>query len=500
MKTIAIYARVSSDQQAQQETIESQIAETRRKAEGDGHRVLPDMVFADDGFSGASLIRPALEELRDRVANGEVELVYVHSPDRLARRYAYQVLLLDEFRSRDVKVVFVHGGSEETAEESLLVQVQGVIAEYERAKILERCRRGKLHRARSGLVNPLSGAPYGYLYVKKVETEPARYEVLLHEAKMVRRMFHEYAQEHKSLAEIVRRLNHDQIPTRRGVARWDRSTVWGVLRNPAYKGEAAYGKTEAVERGAVLRPIRGRNLIPRRAKSTHRDRPREEWIHLPVPPIVSEEIFDLAAEQLERNRRRTQGTRRGRRYLLQGLTVCANCGYAFYGKPVSRSSARGRVLYEYYRCTGTDGYRFAGGRICHNSQVRVDQLDGFVWESVQALMQEPERVAAEWEHRASTDRQLSQLRTERDEASKALDATDKSIQRLLDAYESGALELEELTKRTTRLKNRKQRSEASLKAAEQRLSSANTLRAVVTRVETCWGPRGSEDSRSELNS
>ncbi len=139
MRTIALYARVSSEQQAQQATIESQIAALRQRAEADGHLVLPNDIYTDEGFSGATLIRPALERLRDRVAEGAVEMLYVHSPDRLARRYAYQVLLLDEFKSRGVQVVFLLGPSGQSAEDELLVQVQGMIAEYERAKILERC-------------------------------------------------------------------------------------------------------------------------------------------------------------------------------------------------------------------------------------------------------------------------------------------------------------------------------------------------------------------------
>ena len=167
MKSVAICARVSSEQQAQRATVESQIAALKTQAESDGHVILPDDIFVDNGYSGASLLRPALERLRDSTSNGMVDLIYVHSPDRLARRYAYQVLLLDEFAREGTEVKFLNGPHGESAEDELLVRVQGMIAEYERAKILERCRRGKLHRAREGLVNSLSGAPYGYLYVRR---------------------------------------------------------------------------------------------------------------------------------------------------------------------------------------------------------------------------------------------------------------------------------------------------------------------------------------------
>jgi site-specific DNA recombinase len=130
MKSIALYARVSSEQQAQQATVESQIDALKRRAEADGHLVLPNDVYVDDGFSGAALVRPALERLRDRAAEGALDVLYVHSPDRLARRYAYQVLLLEELSSRGVKVIFELGPSGQSAEDELLVQVQGMIAEY----------------------------------------------------------------------------------------------------------------------------------------------------------------------------------------------------------------------------------------------------------------------------------------------------------------------------------------------------------------------------------
>ncbi len=485
MKSIALYARVSSDQQVQRATIESQIAELKQHAEADGHVVLPDDLHADEGYSGATLARPALERLRDRSAEGGLDLIYVHAPDRLARRYAYQVLLLDEFSQHGTTVQFLKGPSGETAEDELLVQVQGMIAEYERAKILERCRRGKRHRARQGLVNPLSGAPYGYLYVRKTEDgEPARYQVLLHEAKVVRQVFEWLVHEQHSIGEIVRRLNAQDIPTRRGAARWDRSTVWGILRNPAYKGKAAYGKTEAVERKAQLRPMRGKNSLPRRPKSTYREKPPEEWIYIDVPAIISADVWAAASEQLERNRQLSQRNARGKRYLLQGLVVCAKCGYAYYGKTVSRATAKGKARWAYYRCVGTDGHRFAGGRVCDNKQVRVDQIDGYVWESVCEYLQNPKRLLEEWRRRGATDGVQAELRQYRDEAARLLTKQERSLQRLLDAYEADVIELDELKTRTQRVRQQLNGARSDLKKAEARLTETIELQEVIGRLES----------------
>ena len=269
----------------------------------------------------------------------------------------------------------------------------------------------------------MSGAPYGYLYVRKSETRAGAVRGAAARGEGRAPDLDELVHEQKSIGEIVRGLNADGIPTRRGAPRWDRTTVWGILRNPAYMGQAAYGKTEVAERGQLLRPIRGRARIPRRSKSTYRDKPPEQWIHIRVPAIVSPEVFAAAHDQLERNRRLSQRNARGERYLLQGLVVCARCGYAYYGKTVSKSAAKGGRRYAYYRCVGTDAFRFAGGRVCTNGQVRSDQLDDYVWESVRHVLEDPNRVIKEWTRRSASDRGQDERRAQRDEAAACWRAT-----------------------------------------------------------------------------
>src|SRR5436190_17696862 len=173
----AIYARVSSDQQTEAGTIASQVAALEERLQRDGLTLDPELRFLDEGYSGSTLVRPALERLRDAAAHGALDRLYVHSPDRLARNYAYQVLLVDELRRGGVELVFLNRALGRSPEDDLLLQVQGMVAEYERAKILERSRRGKLHAARKGSVNVLAGAPYGYRYIGKLEGGgSARYE------------------------------------------------------------------------------------------------------------------------------------------------------------------------------------------------------------------------------------------------------------------------------------------------------------------------------------
>ena len=150
---VAFYARVSTESQARDNTIASQVTALRERIAADGGLLEPDDGYVDEGYSGSVLVRPALERLRDAVAAGRIDRLYVLAPDRLARRYAHQALLMEEFRRAGVAVLFLNRPIGGTAEDDLLLQVQGVIAEYERAKILERSRRGRRYAARAGLLS-----------------------------------------------------------------------------------------------------------------------------------------------------------------------------------------------------------------------------------------------------------------------------------------------------------------------------------------------------------
>jgi len=238
----ALYARVSSEQQAGDSTIASQLAALEARVSQDGLAVLPEHRFADDGYSGATLIRPALERLRDLAASGAVDRVYVHSPDRLARRYAYQVLLVDELRRAGVEIV----------EE---------------------------------------------------------------QARVVRQIFDWIGRERASIGEVCRRLRQQGCPTRGGRLVWDRRTIWSMLRNPAYVGEAAFGKTRGGHPLARPRPIRGSSEQPRRAQGRY-GVPEADWISVPVPRLVDPALFEAVREQLAENRRRSRRSARGARYLF----------------------------------------------------------------------------------------------------------------------------------------------------------------------------------------
>src|SRR6266480_3941967 len=297
----AIYARVSSARQKKDQTIGSQTAALRAHARQLGADLPEEWVFEDEGHSGATLVRPALEALRDLAAQGVIDVVLCYSPDRLARKFAYQALLIEEFNRAGVRVEFVKGPRGDSPEDQLMVQFQGMFAEYEKAQLAERYRRGKAYRAKTGSVNVLSGAPFGYRYIRKTPECGARYEVIEHEAAMVAELFRRYADEGATVAELARWLTSAGIVTRTGKSRWDRSVIWEMLRNPAYAGRAVFGKTMAIHEQPGLNRIarlQGR-ATPRAVKTV--GRARHEWTEIAVPAIADAETFDRVQARLAAN-------------------------------------------------------------------------------------------------------------------------------------------------------------------------------------------------------
>jgi site-specific DNA recombinase len=476
---VALYARVSSERQAQAATIASQLAALQQRIEADGHVLDAELSFIDDGYSGTSLIRPALERLRDQVANGAVDRLYVHSPDRLARKYAYQFLLMDELQRGGVEVVFLNRELGRSAEDDLLLQVQGIIAEYERTKILDRSRRGKLHAARCGSVSVFGRAPYGYRYISKHDGDgQARFQIVLDEARVVQLIFTWVGQERLSLADVCRRLQDQGIPAPRGKGRWNASTVARILGNSTYRGAAAYGKTRVVAWQPPLRPLRGRGEVPRHPYSSTRDGTHP--ILIAVPALVSEELFAAAAEQLAENQRRRRCSRRGASYLLQGLVVCQHCGYALHGTDRAYvTKGQQRRQYAYYRCIGRR--RQAGISICQARPVHGPALDAAVWEDVCRLLQDPGKIQQEYERRLHSE--PSERASEGAKAlTKVIRQVQRTIARLIDAYGDGLLEKEEFEPRLRSAKERLARLQEEARVYTDAASEQEQLRLVVGKL------------------
>lgn len=481
MKPAALYARVSSQRQKEEHTIASQIAALIEYARNEGYSVPEEWICKDEGYSGSVLARPGLERLRDLSVEGQIETVLVYSADRLSRKYAYQVLLVEEFSRRGVDIVFVKSPKSDTPEEKLMLQFQGMIAEYERAQIAERTRRGKRHRAKAGTVSVLSAAPYGYRYMKKTESSPARYDIIEKEAEVVRKVFNFYTQDGLTISGIVRWLNEQQVPTRKGLSYWDRSTVWDMLRNPAHKGTACFGKTERAERQKVTRLLRKRGGFSPRCCSS-RARPKEEWIEIKVPAIIDEDTFELTQDLLEQNKRLSP-RRTIEPTLLQGMLVCGECGYALYRASV-RTTKKKLI---YYRCWATDNYRFPNGRRCNNRPVRQDLLDKIVWAEVIKLLEDPELIRAEIERRIRGIQDSNPTRIRREALLKEMARTQKAIEKLLDAYQENLIELEELRKRMPELRKRQTAIRSELQAIDIAATDQQTFLRLAENIETFLG-------------
>jgi len=480
---VALYARVSSDQQAKNENIGSQIEALEERIKNDGYQIADEMRFVDSGVSGAILIRPELEKLRDSISFGLIDRLYIHSPDRLSRKYAHQVLLMEEFSNAGIEIVFLNHAIGDSPEEELLLQMQGMISEYERAKIMERNRRGKLHRAKSGSVNVLSSAPYGYRYQRKqADGEGARYIVELNEAATVRRVFHWIGVDRLSIGEVCRRLSVEGIKTKTGKDNWDRSVVWGMLQNPAYMGRAAFGKTKSVPAKKPIRPQKRSAETPKKGYAAERT-DQSEWISIPVPPLVSQELFTAVKEQLNDNRARARERRRGARYLLQGLVVCGHCQYAYYGKPVSKSAAKGNKQYAYYRCIGTDAYRFGGQKICENKQVRTSRLDEVVWKQVVDLLKSPGRLQSEYDRRLDELETKERVKYDTDAAEKQKRHLEAGKSRLIDSYTEGMIDKSDFEEKITRIKGKISRLESEIGEAGRSDSMQFELFLIISRLE-----------------
>jgi site-specific DNA recombinase len=296
---------------------------------------------------------------------------------------------------------------------------------------------------------------------------------------VVRQVFRWVGQDRCTIGEVRRRLEAVPEHTRTGKTTWDRATIGGMLNNPAYKGEAAFGKTVVEPLRPRLRAQRGRSLQPKRAYS-HQDVPAEQWMSIPVPALVDAALFEAVAEQLQENRQRARVPQRGARYLLQGLIVCRCCGYAYYGKAISPSARKGHPrAYAYYRCIGSDAYRFGGVRICSNKQLRTDLVDEAVWEEVCRLLEHPERLEQEYQRRFLQENSGSELSGLEGQIARLR----QGIVRLIDSYADGIIEKGEFEPRIARMRERLKQMEQQAQNLKDQASLQRELRLILGRLQ-----------------
>lgn len=464
----AVYARVSTDRQNRDQTIDSQLAALRRWVDQHAHDLRPEHVFTDDGYTGSRLDRPALDRLRDAAREGELDVVAVYSPDRLARRYAYQVVLLEEFRKAGCEVAFVHRPITDDPHDQLLLQIQGAVAEYERAVLGERFRRGKLQKARAG--HWVAGkAPYGYRYVPKRDGVPGHLVVDVAEAAIVRMLYRWLIDERMTVRQILKRLAAGPWRPRSGKRLWSSAVVHRVLSDPVYTG------TGYANRHVFVAPRKPRTTGPRSGERTcRRPRPEAEWIAIPTPAIIDDATRQQAAGQLARNsvlsfRRNTR-----HHYLLRCLLTCRSCALAMYG--VTYRDKTGTPIQGYYKCHGKDCVARDRDHRCPQTPARVSELDAAVWDHIRKLLDDPATLLAQFEAFAGATAGPS---NEADQAAAQLRRLDREEQRLVDAYQAEAISLDELRDRRGRIAGRR---EALLAQREQH----ERLRAERHAAQAVW--------------
>jgi len=465
--TIALYARVSTAQQERQGTIASQLAALDAYAAAHGLTIAAEHRYVDDGYSGARLDRPGLERLRDAAWRGELDRVLILAPDRLARHYAYQHVVVEELERAGCIVVFVNGPFDDGPEGRLVREVQGLFAEFERAALQERSRRGKLHAARRGAFFTGVG-PYGYTYLPARDGQAGRCIVNEAEAIVVRQIFTWLIEEQLSTVAIAKRLTAAGVPTRAGTVPWAPASVHKILNNRAYTGIHHYNRTmsapDAPRTSGAWRPT----------KTPHRClRPPEEWIAVPWIPIISEEMCTMAQRQLQLNRERSPRKAK-RQYLLSGLLHCGYCGRRLGGH---NGTAQGR-----YECMRRLAAVPTGPR-CRLRSVSQLDIEPLVWDHVAGLLQRPDLILAYLRRQQEgAGPELTDAERERQRLHRQRAALAREEQRLVDAYQVGAVELEELKERRQRLRESGQQAEQRMRIVEAQVAQARQAARVTETV------------------
>jgi site-specific DNA recombinase len=447
---VAIYARVSTTHQEKNDTIESQLELLKQHVKSKEYQLSDNHIFLDNGFSGSRLDRPALDRLRDAAQWGEFECVVITSPDRLARSYPHQWLLLEEFKKYGCSVSFVENPYQDSPQGRLLAQMQGMMAEYERSQILERTRRGKLHKARKGEYMPWMANLYGYRYIPRQGHLAPRVEIDPDQAAVVGDMFNWLITEQLSTRQIVIRLNHLKLPTPKQNTAWHPSTVSRMLRNEIYTGEGYYNKTQK----AMVQKVHPGPLIEHRLIETKVTRAPEEWVQIKVPAIIDQQTFQKAQQQLNYNQQNASRsyTANSGRYLLRRRVKCGECGLSMFA---SRQKS-GHSEYLYYICNAHKDPAKRPNKVkCPSKHIRAEQLDEVVWETIKALIEHPQALQKEYElwqrvqyHQGGAFQELVQRIHTQSNGLK------KQEQKLIDAYQQEVISLEELSTRRQQIQLR----------------------------------------------
>jgi len=445
IKRAAIYARVSTEKQNKEKTIESQLEDLRKFCRDNNLILVKE--YVDDGWSGETLARPALGQLRDDASKGLFDVVCIHSPDRLARKFIYQGLVIEELKKKGIEVFFLNRRISDTPEDQLLLGVQGLIAEYEKAKILERTRRGRLHKARMGRIvgHP---APYGYRYIKGSNKEGC-YVIDRNEAEIVRLIFDLYIKL-QSIRAVVKELTRRQIKPQKGKL-WRRSTIHKILSNETYIGITYYNKSYSVE-------SQNPKTYRRRPKTSRKLRDRSEWIPIKVPAIIDRETFRMAQEILKRNQkvRRTNS-----QYLLSGLVKCGDCNSTYSGEKSHN--------YRFYRCNNRHN-TFPLPRKCKARMISANKLESAVWKAIKEVVTNPKVIIRHiFQLSQNIQENMENWKKEQKDLLKMKETLKIKRNKLIEIYSDGIITKQQLQAKMQEYAQKEKQIEERLKEIESKI-------------------------------
>ena len=461
---IAIYSRVSTSHQVEHQSIEQQLERLTahvRAHVAEDWSLDPAHVFRDDGYSGAALVRPGLDRLRDAVKGREIDRVLVTAPDRLARNYVHQMVLLEEWSRAGCGTEFLDRPMSDDPHDHLLLQIRGAVAEYERTLIAERMRRGRLAKLRAGTLLPWTYAPYGYRLSPDHPRDPAGVTIDAAEAAVVAEVFAMYREPGTSLMQLAMHLDARGVPTPRGRPRWSSPTIRGILRNPTYTGQVYAQRTHyraPTHRRSATHPIG-------RPHGTAVPQPSDSWLLVgQVPAIVSQTQFDEVQVKLATNRAFARRNNTAHQYLLRALVSCGHCGLACTAR-----ATNGRNFY--YLCNGKGHSTFSHRATCCPARhVPADQLDAVVWDDLCALLSAPEPLATAVARAHGGAWLPQELQARRETLRRGQAHLNQQLERLTDAYLRAVIPLDEYERRRRDLEQRAR----ALAAQEAQLRSDAT--------------------------
>ena len=432
----AIYARVSTRGQAQAQTIQEQVNRLKAYIQREGWVLEAEHVYLDDGYSGAKLARPGLDALRDRVAYAEFDVVLMTNPDRLARNYLHQMIVIDELAQGHIQVEFLDRPMSDDPNDRLLLQIRGAVAEYERALITDRTRRGRLQKYRQHQLLPWTRTLYGYRVDPTHPRNPDGVQVDPAQASIVGQMFAWYLEPQATLYQVAQRLMQAEIPTPGGKSRWNSSSVRNLLHNTAYMGTAYANRINTLptqrHRSALQAPdARGETQV---------ERPKQDWIAVPVPVIVDALTFERVQDKLAHNQQTAARNNTAHQYLLRGLVSCGLCRLS--------APARQSQGYAYYVCKGhSDALRAPREERCTARFIPALQLDELVWQDVVAVLTQPEHIADALQRAHGGLWLPHELQTQQANLQRAEQYLAAQQERLLEAYLASIIDLPEFERK-----------------------------------------------------